>query len=106
MIQIYEGLVYMDFSKAKSLSLHGYECGRYERLDASLLPPIYLAYNDLISEPTEIPHSNLRARYEQGTEAVHQAMERFAQITDEAREAIEHGDPVTLGHLIDENFDL
>ncbi|MBI83042.1 MAG: GHMP kinase [Planctomycetaceae bacterium] len=105
-IQIYEGLVYMDFSKATSLNLDGYECGRYERLDASLLPPLYLAYNDLVSEPTEIPHNSLRAQYDQGNVAVHQAMDRFAQITDAAREAIENGDAITLAHLIDENFDL
>ncbi|MEK6261189.1 MAG: GHMP kinase, partial [Planctomycetota bacterium] len=38
-IQCYEGLVSMDFSKETMFEQHGYKCGVYERLDPSLLPP-------------------------------------------------------------------
>ena len=41
--QVYGGLVYMDFSQPEAID--GYECGSYEWLDASLLPPLYLAYD-------------------------------------------------------------
>src|SRR5947209_2312892 len=51
-IQVYEGLVYMDFSKDSTT--HGLVHGEYERLDPKLLPPVYLAYKADVSDPTEV----------------------------------------------------
>jgi len=73
-IQVYEGLVYMDFAKDRMQRHRGLLCGVYERLDPSLLPPLYVAFSTGISEPTEIFHNNLRARYEQGEPAVVDAL--------------------------------
>mgnify|MGYP002379116702 FL=1 len=46
-IQTYEGVVYMDFSK-DLMDKQGY--GNYERIDPALLPSIYLAYRTSLSE--------------------------------------------------------
>jgi glucuronokinase len=105
-IQVYEGLVYMDFSAERMERQCGFGCGRYEPLDVTLLPPLYLAYSTDVSEPTEVVHNNLRARYEQKDPEVVGAMARFGKLTVQAREAILAGDADRLGKLIDANFDL
>ena len=58
-IQVYEGLVYMDFAR-ELMERRGY--GEYDSLDPSLLPPTYLAYRTSLSEGTEVFHSNVRER--------------------------------------------
>ena len=106
-IQVYEGVVYMDFAKDRMQHHRGLLCGIYEPLEPALLPPLYLAYSTDVSEPTEIFHNNLRARFQQGEPAVVNAMNRFAELAHEARQAIvDHRQPDRLAALIDENFDL
>jgi glucuronokinase len=105
-IQVYEGVVFMDFAQDRMERVCGLWCGQYEPLDPRLLPPLYLAYSAEVSEPTEVVHNNLRARFEQGETAVVEAMRRFAQLTLEARAAIEAGDAQCLGQLMNANFDL
>ncbi len=105
-IQVYEGLVYMDFAKDRMETIHGLQCGVYEPLDPALLPPLYIAYDANVSEPTEVIHGNLRARFDQGEPAVVQAMRAFADFAAEARTAILRGNAEELGRLIDRNFDL
>ena len=105
-IQVYGGAVFMDFSKGRMQSLKGMSCGVYEPLDPALLPPLYLAYNTAVGEPTEVVHNNLRHRFQQGEPAVVEAMQRFAELTDQARDAILAGDSSRLGQLINANFDL
>ena len=105
-IQVYGGAVFMDFSKERMQSLKGMSCGVYEPLDPKLLPPLYLAYNTAVGEPTEVVHNNLRHRFQQGEPVVVEAMQRFAELTEQARDAILAGDSERLGQLIDANFDL
>jgi glucuronokinase len=105
-IQVYEGVVYMDFAKERMQQHRGLLCGVYERLDPAPLPPLYIAYSTDVSEPTEVFHNNLRARFEQGEPAVVGAMTRFAELAFEARQAILDQDAARLARLIDENFDL
>jgi glucuronokinase len=104
-IQVYEGLVYMDFDRTRRREVDGIPCYHYERLDPALLPPIYLAYHDALSEPTEVFHNNIRERFNRGDEAVVSAMGRFASIAEQGRHAIVCRDAEALGRLIDENFD-
>jgi glucuronokinase len=105
-IQVYQGLVYMDFAR-ECMSEHcGLRCGRYEPLDLGLLPPLYLAYSTDVGEPTEVFHNNLRARFQQGEPAVVAAMGHFAELTVQARQALVAGDAAAFGRLIDANFDL
>ena len=104
-IQCYEGLVSMDFSKENMVEQHGYKCGVYERLDPSLLPPVYVAYCAEFGEPTEVLHNNLRARFDAGDATVRNAMGTFASLALEARGAILNRDTPLLAKLIDTNFD-
>jgi glucuronokinase len=105
-IQVYEGLVSMDFAHDKMESIDGLACGVYEPLDPALLPPLYVAYNDSVSEPTEVIHNNLRERFKRGEPAVVEAMARLAELTVEARTAIVARDVEGLGRSINRNFDL
>ena len=104
-IQVYEGLVYMDFAESAMHEVDGLQCGRYERLDPCALPPLYVAYNAGVSEPTEVFHNNLRARFEAGEPQVLEAMKKFAGLAQSAREALARGDHRRLAELIDANFD-
>jgi len=105
-VQVYEGLVYMDFARERVQQVGGLWCGVYEPLEPGLLPPLYLAYSTEVSEPTERFHDDLRARYRHGEPAVVAAMGRFAELTVAAREALLRGDAERLGQLINANFDL
>ncbi|MCE5306402.1 MAG: hypothetical protein LLG20_02055 [Acidobacteriales bacterium] len=101
--QVYEGLVYMDFSK-DLMERQGY--GAYETLDSSLLKNVYLAYRTSLSEGTEVFHSDVRSRWQAGDPAVVKAMQTWAGYASEGREALLKGDSETLNHLINANFDL
>ena len=102
-IQVYEGLVYMDFDRARA-HVHGFKCYHYEPLDPALLPPIYLACHDALSEPTEVFHNDIRARFDRGEDLIVNAMKRFAALTVSARAALLAHDAERLGQLMDENF--
>lgn len=105
-IQVYEGMVYMDFSLEKMQEEHGLRYGHYERLPAEELPPLYVAFKDDAGEPTEVVHNNLRHLWNTGDAGVHAAMKRFAELTEEAKTALRNRDWGELGRLMDANFDL
>jgi glucuronokinase len=102
-IQVYEGVVYMDFAR-RLMETRGF--GEYESLDPSLLPNLYLAYRTTLSEGTEVFHSNVRERWNRGDAEVVSSMARWAQIAAEGRAAILQRDYRRLNELINENFDL
>jgi len=103
-IQVYEGLVYMDFDRAREHEVEGFKCYHYEPLDPTLLPPLYLAYHDALGEPTEVFHNDIRARFDRGEVQVINAMQHFAALTVLAHEALVAHDVKRLSQLIDENF--
>jgi glucuronokinase len=102
-IQVYEGLVYMDFDREKMIT-RGY--GDYERLDPSLLPTIYMAYRTSLSEGTEVFHSNVRERWLSGDARVVGAMKTWAEYAERGRAALLERDYDELDRLINANFDL
>jgi glucuronokinase len=102
-IQIYEGLVYMDFAQ-RHMEAQGY--GVYERLNSNLLPNIYVAYRTSLSEGTEVFHNNVRERWRRGDPEVVEAMTTWASFAEEGRKALLDGDYTTFERLIDANFDL
>lgn len=102
-IQVYEGLVYMDFSR-EHMEKHGF--GIYESLDPALLPNLYVAYRTSLSEGTEVFHNNVRARWINGEKEVIDAMRKWGEIAERGRGALLSGDADLLGRLINENFDL
>ncbi len=101
-IQVYGGLVYMDFDR-KLLEGRGY--GEYVPLDPACLPPVYVAYRTDLSEASSVYHNNLKARYNAGDKAVVDAMSFWAEITEEARDCLARGDAKRLSELMDANFD-
>ena len=104
-IQIYEGLVYMDFAPAREQIVEDFACYYYEPMEPALLPPIYLAYHDNLSEPTEVFHNDIRGRFNRGEEKVVNAMKHCAKLAEDGRAALLARDYEQLGRLINENFD-
>lgn len=101
-IQAYEGCVYMDFDRA-AMERQGH--GQYATIDPTLLPPLFVAYDDSLSEGTEVYHNKLRSRWEQGDAEVRDAMEHFASLAEKARDLLEAGRPMDIASLLDESFD-
>ncbi|MGH9662384.1 MAG: mevalonate kinase family protein [Bryobacteraceae bacterium] len=102
-IQAYEGLVYMDFSR-DLMERQGY--GNYERLDPALLPHVYVAYRTSLSESTVVFHNNIRERWNAGDPEITVAMSQWARIAEEGRAALLSRDYERLDALINANFDL
>jgi glucuronokinase len=102
-IQTYQGLVYMDFSR-EIMDRQGY--GNYESLDPALLPNVYVAYRTSLSEGTEIFHSNVRERWRARDPEVLGAMKTWADYAAQGRQALMVRDYEKLDRLINANFDL
>lgn len=101
-IQVYEGLMYMDFRK-DLLDDRGY--GEYERLQTKNLPSIWLSY---LADPSDSGriHSNIRQKFDAGDEKVIDAMKKFAQYAEGAKNAILEGNWEEFASLMNANFDL
>jgi len=104
-IQVYEGLVYMDFDPSRERIVDGLRCYWYEPLDPALLPPLYVAHHQTLGEPTEVFHNNIRERFRRGDQQVIDAMTCLAGIAAEGREALVARDAGRLARLMDANFD-
>jgi glucuronokinase len=102
-IQVYEGLVYMDFSR-DLMESKGH--GSYEPLDPALLPNVYVAYRTALSEGTEVFHNNVRERWRTGDPVVVEAMKTWGSYAEQGRAALLARDHATLDRLINANFDL
>lgn len=102
-IQVYEGVVFMDFDRA-IMEEQGY--GQYEALPPELLPPLFVAYHEHLSEGTEVTHNDLRDRFLRGDAQVTSAMKIFASYAQQATELIRAGRGTEIGPLMDANFDL
>jgi glucuronokinase len=102
-IQAYQGLVYMDFSRQL---MESRQYGEYERLDPALLPNVYVACRTSLGEGTEVFHGNLKARWERGEHDVVEAMKTWAGYAEEGKACLLRGDLNRLNELINANFDL
>jgi glucuronokinase len=101
-IQVYEGLVFMDFAR-ETMVKQGY--GSYEPLEPKLLPRLYVAYRDDLSEPTEKFHGNLRHRFDQGETKVVNAMKFWANLAEKVRKCLLAGELHAIPDMLDANFD-
>jgi glucuronokinase len=102
-IQVYEGIVFMDFERSH---MEKNRCGKYEPLTPPSMPRLYVAFDPSRAEVSDVPHSNLRARFEAGDPAVLDAMQKFRDLTDRGREAMLSGNWDELGAIVNANFDL
>jgi glucuronokinase len=101
--QVYEGAVFMDFDRAR-MEKDGH--GLYEPIDPKKLPPLYVASHDRLAEGTEVTHNDLRSRWQRGEQSVHDAMGRWAQLAQQAKDLIATDRGAEIGPLVNENFDL
>ena len=102
-IQVYEGCIYMDFGR-EVMERQGF--GIYERLDPSLLPPLYIAYDVAGAEGSERVHNRLRARFEAGEPKVVNAMKEFAELAVRTRQMLVDGRGREIAPLMNRNFDI
>jgi len=101
--QVYEGCVYMDFNK-NILEEKGH--GKYERIDPSLLPNLYLAYRTDLSKVSGTVLNDIRSKYDKGDQKVIQTLEEIAELAQVGKEVIKAKEFTKLGNLINKNFDL
>ncbi|CAB4415107.1 unnamed protein product [Rhizophagus irregularis] len=105
-VQVYGGLVYMDFNKDQMIK-HGF--GIYERLDINSLPKgLWIAYELNPSDSGKI-HSDVRKRYERGDQKVIDAMKQLISFTEQARNILIHKNESKrreLAKLMNKNFEL
>jgi glucuronokinase len=92
--QAHEGLAFMDFAGARP---------RVERLDAALLPPLYLAWRCDAAEASHAVHGGLRDRRDQPR--VRAGMQRLAGHARAARDALLAGDRAAFAAAVDGSFD-
>lgn len=113
-IQMYGGLVAMDFTNKAQMESKGY--ATYRSLDARRLPKLHLAY---AIDPSDSgrKHATVKQRWLNGDQEVHDAAKTWASLVDELLVNLE-GDEGTstvstpstlgtkLGELMNRNFDL
>jgi len=102
-IQVFEGCVFMDFDK-EHLTANGY--GKYEQLDTSLLPRLYIAYKTDLGKVSGLVHNNLKEKFEKGDPLVIDTLSELSEVAKEGKNAILKKDYSSLNKLIDRNFDL
>jgi len=102
-IQVYEGVVFMDFNRGNMEKL-GY--GIYQEIDPTLLPPLYVAYTKQLSEGTEVFHNDIRSRWNRGEREIVSAMYHWAGLAEKVKELLLKGRGREIGPLLNENFDL
>ncbi len=102
-IQVYEGMVYMDFDK-QHLTEKGY--GIYEELKPRAMPPLYVSFDANRAEVSDVTHRNLRELYDKGDATVVGAMQKYRDLTDRGRAAILAGDWDELHKVTDENYEI
>ena len=101
--QAYEVPVFMDFDR-EIMESRNY--GIYEPLEKKHLQNLYIAYQNDLSEGSEVVHNDFRERYNFGVKEVVEAIDSWAEITIQGRKALETGDREKLNQLINQNFDL
>ncbi|WP_026461987.1 mevalonate kinase family protein [Adhaeribacter aquaticus] len=101
-IQVYEGLVYMDFNK-EHIQKHGH--GIYEPLNPALLPNLYIAYKTELGKVSGKVLNDVRTRYDKGDQFVIDTLNTIAGLADQGKEALLNQDIKNLHALMNENFD-
>ncbi|MCK5462506.1 MAG: hypothetical protein KAI95_05795 [Bacteroidales bacterium] len=101
--QAYEVPVFMDFDR-EIMESRNY--GIYEPLEKKHLQNLYIAYQNDLSEGSEVVHNDFRERYNFGVKEVVEAIDSWSEITIQGRKALETGDREKLNQLINQNFDL
>lgn len=102
-IQMYNGLVFMDFEKS---FVEANNRGIYERLDPKLLPNIYVAFDPNRAEESGKAHKKVKKLFEEKKPDILSAMSEFADIAQKGRDALVAGRKDLIAGLVNANFDL
>ncbi|WP_114778907.1 mevalonate kinase family protein [Botryobacter ruber] len=102
-IQVYEGVVYMNFDKEY---MQQHKHGIYEEMDPARLPNLFIAYKTELGKVSGKVLNNVRARYDKGDEFVVNTLASIAELAEQGKEAILNGNHRLLHELMDENFEL
>ena len=105
-VVVYGGVVCMDFTEeayARNNGLHG----DYEKLDPSLLPPLFIAYKEELAKSSGKVHNIMRYRASvEHDQKVMEVMRQKAALVDEARAELQKGNKKALGPIFSRDFDL
>jgi len=105
-VVVYGGVVCMDFTEeayARNNGLHG----DYEKLDPSLLPPLFIAYKEELAKSSGKVHNIMRYRASvEHDQKVMEVMRQKAALVDEARAELQKGNKKALGPILSRDFDL
>jgi len=102
-IQMYNGLVFMDFEKS---FVEANNRGIYERLDPALLPNVYVAFDPNRAEESGKAHKKVKKLFEEKKPDILSAMSEFADIAQKGRDALVAGRKDLIADLVNANFDL
>lgn len=102
-VQVYEGLVYMDFSRHLMEDI-GHGC--YEGLDARLLPRMFVAYRAQPAKVSGRVLNDLRMRWERRDAELLETLDRIAELASKGRDALLEGRQDQFPRLMNQNFDL
>ena len=98
-IQAYEGLMLMDLQEPRTEA-------SYRRLDPTLLPALFIAWDPGGGDPSSAVHGDLRARWDAGDAELQRIMQSFRPLVDEGAAALEAGDHGRFRELMRRNFEL
>lgn len=99
--QAHGELTFMDFAGAGSVDVHG----RYEALDAALLPPLLVCWQSDAGSDSGPIHSDLRGRFAGGDRFVRDGLAVAAAAARDARAALLANDREAFGRAVDATFD-
>ena len=105
-VMVYGGVVAMDFTPQAYAGNNG-EHGDYRPIDPSLLPQLYVVYNESLSKGSGTIHNVMRYRASvEHDQSVLEAMRDKALLVDEAVAALQAGNADELGPIMSRDFDL
>ncbi|MCB9207095.1 MAG: GHMP kinase [Ignavibacteriales bacterium] len=102
-VQVYEGVVYMDFNKDFMMENNH---GKYEYLPIENLPKLYLAYKDTLGKISGVVLNDIASRFKRGEKLVIDTLNEIAELAEEGKKAILNKDHDLLYELMNMNFDL
>jgi len=101
-IQVYGGLVHMDFTSAATAG--GFLPGAFTPLDQGLLPKLYLVYDEQRGGDSGKVHSTVQDRWRSREPSLVEGMVRLGTLADQGLDALMGKDYVCLGRLMAMNF--
>lgn len=102
-IQMYGGLVFMDFRKDY---VEANNKGIYEELNPNLLKNVYVAFDPNRAEESGKAHKKVKRLFEEKKPDILSAMTEFADIAQQGRDALVSGNIEKIPALVNANFNL